>query len=167
MSLLNSLLYWSDIPGLYWWVVCSILLLLICGCFLGNDALPNFQYSSRNPLFSLPNLIWALGLFTFLILSRWPRLFYPQSYLIDEDQFLVASWTLARDPLFFRSVETASSGPLNIYPLLLAYLWSPQPDLFSARLVGLILIGVTVGVFYFSLLQNMLLPVRKQNALFD
>jgi hypothetical protein len=69
-------------------------------------------------------------------------------YSIDEDQFVAAARVLQKDVVFFRSVETASSGPLNIYPLLLPVLFGIEPGLFSSRCVGVVMIcGSLICVF--------------------
>lgn len=64
----------------------------------------------------------------------------------DEGQFIAAAHKLFLDPVFFRSVDVGTSGPLNVFPLMSSALFGFSPDYASARLV---MLGLTVGSLWF------------------
>ena len=77
-----------------------------------------------------------------LLLCRYPTLLGYQMNP-DEGQFLAAAHKLFYDANFFRSVDCGTSGPLNIYPLMLPAIVGFSPDYASSRvLVLLIALGV-------------------------
>jgi hypothetical protein len=69
----------------------------------------------------------------------------------DETMFIAAAEKLFRDPIFFRAVDFATSGPLNVYPLMLPALFGISPDYVSTRLIALLLILVSIYVIYRAL----------------
>ena len=85
----------------------------------------------------------AVGLFV----CRFPVLLR-NHFNPDESQFLAAADKLFIDPVFFRSVDCGSSGPGNIYPLMLPALAGISPDYVSSRLVGLLLILLSIYFLY-------------------
>jgi hypothetical protein len=88
--------------------------------------------------------------FAFVFAARWPSLFWYKGYSIDEDQFLSAAWTLIKDPIFFRSVETGSSGPMNIYPMLGSMILGIIPGFISIRLIALFMTCSAITLAYFA-----------------
>jgi hypothetical protein len=59
----------------------------------------------------------------------------------DESQLIAGAIALTHDPVFWRSVDGTTSGPLNYYVLLPLH-WLGLPlDYFSARLTGLLLVA--------------------------
>ncbi|MBO0931482.1 hypothetical protein [Fibrella aquatilis] len=92
----------------------------------------------------------ALLLLTFL---RLPSLFYNQELNPDESQLLTQALTLLRDPVYGRSVDGTSIGPVNSYLLLLPHLAGLPIDYIAARLMGLLLISGAIFLFFRSLLR--------------
>jgi len=126
-------MYWSDQRSLYFAVVYSGLAILAL--------LAIWPAISGKASVSIAGTLCYLALvFLWIFLARWPSLFHFVGFSIDEDQFLSAARTLVDDPVFFRSTEAGSSGPLNIYPLLLPALVGQMPTLFTGRVVGLLMI---------------------------
>jgi len=74
----------------------------------------------------------------------------------DEPLFLAAADKLFRDPVFFRAVDCGTTGPLNIFPLMLPALFGFTPDYASARLIALLIIFLSVYTIYrmFALLAD-------------
>jgi hypothetical protein len=66
----------------------------------------------------------------------------------DEAQFLSAAHKLFWDGNFFRSVDAATSGPLNIYPLMLPAVFGFSPDFASSRVLALVFALCDIYVFY-------------------
>ncbi|MCZ8106352.1 MAG: hypothetical protein O9972_51775 [Burkholderiales bacterium] len=99
-------------------------------------------------VFSEPVFLAWTGLA--ILAGRWPVLLAP-SINSDEDQFIAAAMTLVKEPAFWRSVDTGSSGPLNIIPLTIPALLNIRIDYASARVIGLFLVILSVIFFYYSL----------------
>jgi len=112
--------------------------------------LPSIDFKKKyEPIFAYlkSDIVFIFTLFTFVFATRWPSLFWYKGYSIDEDQFLSAAWTLIQDPIFFRSVESGSSGPMNIYPMLGSMLFGIFPGFLSIRITSLLM---TVSAILFS-----------------
>jgi len=83
--------------------------------------------------------VWLL----LLLAGRWPQLFVVGELNPDSSQFLAGALTLRHDPVFWRSVDGMTAGPLIYYTLTLVS-WLGMPlTYFTARLVALVLFGIT------------------------
>jgi hypothetical protein len=137
----DSWLYWSDSVWLYR-AVCFGLMALAAGLVVWPEVSGRAGRSGA--------AFFLLVLCAFVVAARWPGLFYPKGFNPDEDQLLAAARALVLDPVFFRAAEAGSSGPLNVYPLLVSLSAGSWPTLFSARLVGLGMICVALVAVYFA-----------------
>lgn len=143
--MLKSLFQWLDRnPGSYWVLAGAATVLLVT--WVGRT----LRREYRGPV--VPPLIpgWGDGvvLFLFLLAWRWPFLLVAYEYNPDESQMIAGAMTLVRDPVFWRSVDGGSSGPLNYY-LMMPWHWVGAPlDYFTARLTCLLL---TWGTLFVSL----------------
>jgi hypothetical protein len=79
-----------------------------------------------------------------LLAWRWPPLCGGREMNPDESQAIAGALTLALDPVFFRSVDGTTAGPLNFYALLALPALGLPPGFFSARLTGLLLVWGTL-----------------------
>ncbi len=70
-----------------------------------------------------------------MLAGRWPCFLAPTLDL-DEDQFIAAAMKLLRDPIFWCSTDTGSSGPLNIYLLMLPALFGLKLEYAVSRMIG-------------------------------
>lgn len=77
---------------------------------------------------------------------RWPFLLAAHQLTPDEAQQIAGAITLAHDPVFWRSVDGATAGPLDFYVLLLPHLVGAPLDFFFARLVGLLLVASSLVI---------------------
>jgi hypothetical protein len=93
-----------------------------------------------------PWLYCFLLIFT-LFITRLPT-FLPGSLNPDESVFLAGAMKLRHHPVFWRSVDGATSGPLNFYPLTLLNTLGLPLDYATARLLNVICIGATLAVVY-------------------
>jgi hypothetical protein len=82
-----------------------------------------------------------------LLLCRYPTLVDYQLNP-DEGQFLAAAHKLFYEPNFFDSVDCGTSGPLNIYPLMLPAIFGVSPDYASSRILVLLITFCTIYLFY-------------------
>lgn len=93
---------------------------------------------------------FALLLFLFCFFGRLPIALSPTSLDWDEAQFIVSAWSLSEDPVFFRSTECGSSGPLNIYPLIVPAIFGFDISFLSSRLIGNFLIGLALALSFIA-----------------
>ncbi len=82
-----------------------------------------------------------------LAVCRFPLLL-AREFNPDESQFIVAAQKLFTDPLFFRSVDCGSTGPGNIFPLMIPAVAGFSPDYASSRVIGLILVFFSLYFLY-------------------
>ena len=148
LSLLNAIENLSGLPNLY--RISLIIVLFIFVVLALSPTIFNESKISRFVLrvFSEPVFLAWTGLA--ILAGRWPVLLAP-SINSDEDQFIAAAMTLVKEPAFWRSVDTGSSGPLNIIPLTIPKLLNIRIDYASARVIGLFLVILSVIFFYYSL----------------
>jgi hypothetical protein len=96
-------------------------------------------------------IVTGLVLLATLLAWRWPPLFGVRELNPDESQLVAGALTLKMDPVFWRSVDGTTSGPLNFFALLPTHLLGIPADYFNARLTGLLLVWgalwCTYGLF--------------------
>lgn len=129
-------------PLIYYVVSLGLLLILLSQC--RPNGLPG---TGR------PDVRFGASLLLLLTVMRLPGIFFNQELNADESQTLAGVITLMHDPVFGRSVDGTTLGPLNHYVLLGACALGLPPDYTTARGVGLLLIGASLLVFYRSLLR--------------
>ncbi len=132
------------------WLIVSQIALAVCVVLaLGNLFSPRLSNrwlrTAWGVLFS-PAIFW-LSAAASLFLCRFPTIVGGPAN-VDEAQWVTAANSLFADPVFFRAVDGTTSGPLNIYPLMLPSLFGLSPDYGSSRLVGLVLIWASLYVMY-------------------
>jgi hypothetical protein len=91
-----------------------------------------------------PDWRWGLMLATILLAGRWPSLLIPRELNPDESHLFAAAHALTHDPVPWRSINGATSGPLNFLPLIpVGWLagWDSYPGL---RLAALGLLGASL-----------------------
>jgi hypothetical protein len=106
--------------------------------------------SARNILLSNP--VFLASFVTLIAVSRWPSLL-PSMMNVDEGWFIAGAMKLLNNPVFWQSVDGGSSGPLNIYPLILPTFLGIKIEYASSRLIGLTLITASIAFLYYSLLE--------------
>lgn len=106
--------------------------------------------TSKLQKFLLSNLIFIISLVTFILAARWPG-FLPPMLNSDEAQFTAGAIKLLKDPVFWRAVDTGSSGPLNVYPLTLPAFFGFRIEYASSRVIGLIMIIAAIVCLYYAL----------------
>lgn len=148
--MLKPLFVWLDqYPPIYWVIVAPpTVFFLIWALF------PIFRPTSTAQTQRGDRWLLATGLIgLFLLAWRWPWLLSAKDLNPDESQHVAGVLTLARDALFFRSVDGSTAGPLNFYaPLPIGWL-TGHIDYFTVRLTGLLLVWGALVAGYRSLRQ--------------
>ncbi len=123
----------------YWGLAACFLLALINhygaqGVLFGRGAVSRFLRSRK---------LFFLSVAVCLVLFRAPLLLGGASN-VDESQFIASALKLFKDPVYFRSVDCGTTGPFNIYVLMLPALAGLSPDYASSR-------GIALGIIFLSL----------------
>ncbi len=91
-----------------------------------------------------------ITLVVFFVL-RLPSIVYNQELNPDESQLIAQGMTLGQyDPVYFRSVDGATSGPLDSYAIILPTWVGLSYDYVSARLFAYFLLAVSLGFLFFT-----------------
>lgn len=90
--------------------------------------------------------VYGLLMLLSLFLLRWPAFFVGRPLDPDEGQFIAGALTLGRDPVFWRSLDGQSAGPL-VYYALLPLVPCGLANYFGARVVGCLMV---FGTLWFS-----------------
>lgn len=98
-----------------------------------------------------------------LVLSRLPVIRFNRELNPDESQMISHAITLWQDPVYWRSVDGTTIGPLDNYLLLLPRLAGFQLDYSSTRVVGLMCIIVSF-LFFFAAVRTWFGPVVARVA---
>ncbi len=156
--MLHSLFFTLDThPGIYWGFAWPAMALLLAWALA-----PHFRATApygRSPWFG------ALAIALTLLAWRWPWLLAASEFNPDESQMIGGAMALARDPVFWRSVDGTTSGPLNYYVLLpIAWLGLPL-DFFTGRLAGLAMAGGGGFALYCALRRITDEPVARLGVL--
>ena len=131
--MLYGLFLWLDAHPAAYWAGCII-------CTLALSAVIMVEARRNDSSARKPDWGFALLLLVCLLAWRWPPLLYNQALNPDEPLLIAGAITLTHDPVFWRSVDGATAGPLDFYALLPAHAFGLPLGYFSARLTGLLLI---------------------------
>lgn len=109
----ESTLTWLDRhPAAYWIVALSASAALVLAA-LRAAFVPVPSPARRHQRWLYPLLMLLT-----LLAWRWPFLLFIDELNTDESQFIAGALTLAHDPVFWRSVDGMTAGPLVFYALL-------------------------------------------------
>jgi len=84
-----------------------------------------------------------------VLVWRWPAMFWPYPFNIDEGAFVACGLKATRDLAPWRGFDAGSSGPLNPDILALPALFGADITFFSTRLIGLSLLIAAIYALYF------------------
>jgi hypothetical protein len=137
--MLRELFSWFDVHPQSYWVIAAVpTIVWLPWIAAGLRGAPGSVEGRR------ANFWFALLLLAVLLAWRWPPLLAAHDLNPDESQQIAGAITLQHDPVFWRSVDGHTSGPLNFYTLLPTHLLGLPQDYFNARLVGLLLVWGTL-----------------------
>jgi hypothetical protein len=133
--MLLRLLTWLDSAPAHYWIVAW-------AAFAGFAALAFavFLFPRERAWWQHPAVLGAAMLIV-LFAFRWPVLFDNRQYPDpDESQFIAGALTLRHDPLFWKSVDGTTHGPLTEWPLLVALVARGSLDFTTARMTSVLLV---------------------------
>jgi hypothetical protein len=90
--------------------------------------------------------VFASLVFLTLCAFRWPSWFEPKELNPDESQIIAGAITLRDNPVFWKSVDGTTHGPLNEYILTAASLVGVPLNYLGARLMAALLIAGACSV---------------------
>jgi hypothetical protein len=128
--------WFAQNPERYWCLVCIVLALTMFALLR-----PMLQPGWRDVKGT--DWRWALVILCVLAVGRWPTWFMTEINA-DESQLIAGAITLRHDPVFWRSVDGATAGPIDFYALLPAGWIHGADDYFSARITALLLIAAAL-----------------------
>src|SRR5262249_13047258 len=86
-------------------------------------------------------VLFSLAILIVLLAFRWPELLDNRQYPDpDESQFIAGASTMREGPIFWRSVDGTTHGPLTEWPLLIALGARGSLDFATARTVSILLL---------------------------
>jgi hypothetical protein len=136
---MRAVFEWLDAhPDFYWIPAVTATLLLMGWILLGLRA------ADREKSFRQSDWLSAGLLLLFLAAWRWPFLLCASEYNPDESQYIAGAMALKHDPVFWRSVDGHTAGPLNFYAVLPLHALGVPLDYFNIRLTGLLLTWLTL-----------------------
>lgn len=143
--MLDAVANWFDAyPDGFWWLICGVLgpvlWLLLRGLLklaTSDDFNPDYRWG------------WVIAILLFV--GRWPTWLVTREYNQDESHLLAGFFTLRGDPVFWRSVDGLTTGPLDYY-ILFATGWFPATNpFFALRITAAVLLLVTLLFMHVSL----------------
>lgn len=102
---------------------------------------------------SLPTKVYLATGVVLLVFMRLPVVVFNRELNPDESQMLSHALTLFQDPVYWRSVDGTTIGPLDNYLLVIPKLLGFQIDYSSGRFMGLLCV-VGAWLLLFSALKN-------------
>lgn len=137
--MLKEVFRWLDSHPSFYWTVALGATALLLGALI--------RQAGASPAASRRGHWWTdCAIFVALFAWRWPFLLVAHQLTPDEAQQVAGAVTLAHDPVFWRSVDGATAGPLNFYVLLLPSWLGAPVDFFFARLIGLVCVGTSLAL---------------------
>jgi len=141
MASINGMLFdpfaWLDAsPMHYWFVAWStfsfvVVLAVIAAC------------SHRERAWWQHPALFSTGMLLVLLAFRWPVLLDNRQYEDpDESEFIAGALTLRQDPIYWRSLDGTTHGPLTEWSLLAALVARKSLDFTTARIVSVLLVWV-------------------------
>lgn len=137
--------WFDEHPDQCWWLVGTVALAAV-GLIVRSWR--------RDPLADRTRFDWAWALASLALLAsaRWPTWFFNHEFNQDESGFIAGAMTLRHDPMFWRSIDGDTSGPINFFSLL-PFGWLPGGDGYlSARVAALLLIGTALVLVHQTIL---------------
>ena len=99
----------------------------------------------------LPLPVFLLLVVSLLVFMRLPALVLNRELNPDESQMLSHAITLYQDPVYWRSVDGTTIGPLDNYLLVIPRIFGFQIDYVSGRIMGFMCVAGALLLLFFTL----------------
>lgn len=129
-----------------WSLACFGLLLVAPALALLNYCSTSEPRARVRQILCSPTLLFA-GIALALFACRLPALL-ADPWNPDEAQFIAAAHKLFVDPVYFRAVDCNTTGPFNIFPLMLPAVFGLSPDFASSRCISLLIMLASIYILY-------------------
>lgn len=149
-----SLLVWVDHhPQSYLWPVGGLIVIALASAV---RPLLKDQYDDTRG----HDWWWGLSILAILIAGRWPSFLFSRELDVDESQLLAGAHALTYDPVFWRSVNGGTAGPLDFFALWPAGWLCGWDTYLPARLTAVALLATVLILAH----QSMALVLGRQVA---
>lgn len=129
------------------WVLVSILLLVALWRTLRLLKNPDVRETTKADWF------WCILIFLILLAGRWQWIVASIELNVDESQMIVGAHTLTKDPVFWRSVDGFTSGPMNFFAVIPFGALSAWSGFTHSRVLATFLIGMALWLAYSGIAQ--------------
>lgn len=146
--MLKALFHWFDQNHWSYWAIAMVPTAALAAWLAARLFRPAAAGPGDEPARRATDWKYALLLAAVLLGWRWPPLLGIRELNPDESWMLAGALTLRHDPVFWRSVDGITSGPLNFYGLLPLNLLGVPLDYFGARLTGLLMVWGALAATY-------------------
>ena len=92
--------------------------------------------------------VFLVSMIATLFVCRWPVIASYDVLGFDESNLLSGAITLKYDPIFWRTVQSTTSGPLNVYPLMLPALLGMPLDYAAARIIDAAIMAICLVLLF-------------------
>jgi hypothetical protein len=165
-AMLKLLIWLEQSPARFWSGVCigyAFCIFLVIFSVVAKQA--GGEPEGRWKKWMLHDFLFVLSMCAVVFSCRWPFLLCPTYFNPDEAFFSSVGITLWHDPVFWRSTSAGTSGPLNIYPLLIPKLLGFSFSYASARMMGLLFVLGAISCLYFTARKFMCLALARITVL--
>jgi Flp pilus assembly protein TadD len=146
--MLVDFLVWLDDSPWRYWTVCGVFGLLVAALVAAPSV--SRLIENRRWRWLGHDAAFFAALAMMLLAFRWPVFLFHRQLNPDESGYISQALTLRHDPVFWRSITSGTSGPINTYPRLLPALLGLPLNFMTSRFMAL---GLALGfliVFYFT-----------------
>jgi hypothetical protein len=148
---LRSILYHTTEPIPHAELVQKCIAFTVLACFLFlSFRNADEHHSGQIRKWTSSPWVYLGSLFFLLLAFRWTALLAPMLNG-DEAQFIAAGQKLGENPIFWRSVDINTGGPLNAYLLHLVGMLGLEINFASARLMGILLNWLTLSFLFLGI----------------
>lgn len=134
----DALLQWLDLhPQSYFWLVGGLITIA-----LGLAVVPVLRDHREET--RRHDWVWGWMILAILAAGRWPTFLVTREFNPDESALVAGAHTLLHDPVFWRSVEAGTSGPLSFFALWPAGWLFGWQTYVTARVTALVLLALTL-----------------------
>jgi hypothetical protein len=99
----------------------------------------------------VPQFFYLIAVVSVFIIMRLPIVCLNSEINVDESSMITNALTLLRDPIYWRSVDGTTIGPLSIYLLIIPKIFGFQIDYTSTRIIGILCTIGSLLLFFYTI----------------